>query len=717
MGGGTCVCLLYQQALDDVSSWLNPMVIAPPQQKIYTAPLQISLHQHVEQKQVEELLLDAGYVSSDSDPNGGAFWSKSSQIVLRDDAGVLHHIFFDKGTITEIRQRGSSVRTMRTQPIPLYTFETEDRERRKIPIQEIPIFMQQGVVAVEDSRFYEHEGVDVVGVLRAIVMNVISQSKSQGASTITQQIVKNLILKDPDKTYKRKIRELLRAVALEQTLMASLERNTDPKLALKERLLEIYLNEVYLGHVDGKEVRGVVEGAQVFFGKPIQKISLGEAATLAGIISSPNGYSPVRHRERAEKRRDIALLRMSKMEFISQAEKSQIQSMPLKVQYRPKYKKAPWFVDYMRSRIDEEKIAQSDIPTSLDPVLQLQAEKAVQLGLGELEKKYPTSKGSNAAMVIVHNTDASIAAMVGGKDYRSSSYNRAVYAKRQVGSIAKPFWTALAMENDRSLLPGCWILDEKISIGTGKNLWTPKNYDRKYLGAISLRSALATSRNIPFVHLYQGISQSKGIDWVRSRFTQLGLEIPPYPSAALGSFSATPMDMARAFTLFSNGGLLPQGNRWVSVTTSALVTDMMRTVMTEGTGKSIEKYASERYLYGKSGTTDGGRDAWFVGFDKEYTIAVWVGFDKDTSLGLGGATAALPIFGHFVRLAGLGESEPSNTANLEYKSFCIDAPDCERMEPDLVPKGTHVNSQCTYRDMDIFPNAEKQGFWSSFFSF
>ena len=504
VGCGTCLAFMYQQAVDDVSSWLNPMVIAPPQQKIYTAPLQFSKLQYLDQKQVEDLLLDAGYISVDADPNGGAFLSKSGQVVLRNDAGEIHHISFSEGKITEILKKGVSVQMMRTQPIPLYTIKTEERERRKIPIQEIPIFMQQGVVAVEDSRFYEHEGVDIIGVLRAIVINTVSQSKSQGASTITQQIVKNLILNDPEKTYKRKVRELLRAVALEQTLKASLGRNVDPKLALKEKILEIYLNEVYLGHVHGKEVRGVVEGAQVFFGKPIQKIELGEAATLAGIISSPNGYSPVRHRERAQKRRDIALSRMSKMEFISQAERSQIQNTSLKVHYRPNYKRAPWFVDYMRSRIDTEKIAQSDIPTSLDPVLQVQAEKAVKIGLIELEKKYPKSKGSNAAMVVLHNSDASIAAMVGGKDYRSSSYNRAVYAKRQVGSIAKPFWSALAMENDSSLLPGCWILDKKLSLGSGKNLWTPKNYDRKYLGAISLRRALATSRNIPFVHLEEG---------------------------------------------------------------------------------------------------------------------------------------------------------------------------------------------------------------------
>lgn len=716
-GGATCVSLMYMQAVEDVSSWLNPMVIAPPQQKIYTAPLTFKIQQYIEQEQVEEFLLDAGYIASKTEPNGGAFISKKGEIVLRNDAGELHQISFTDGMIATIRKKGVHVSSMSTQTIPLYTIKAQERERRKISIDEIPLFMQQSVVAVEDSRFYEHEGVDFIGVLRAIFINSVAQSKSQGASTITQQIVKNLILVNPEKTYKRKIRELLRAVALEQTLKSSLERSLDPKLALKEELLEIYLNEVYLGHVQGREVRGVSEGAQVFFGKPIQKITLGEAATLAGIISSPNGYSPVRHPQRAQKRRDIALMRMSTMNFISETEKATVKKEELRVDYRPNYKKSPWFVDYMLARIQSESIAQTDIPTALDPVLQLQAQTALHEGLVALEKKYPKVKGSNAAIVVLNNSDASVAAMVGGKDYRKSSFNRSLYAKRQVGSIAKPFWSALAMQQDTSLLPGCWISDKHISLGTGAHTWTPKNYDRAFLGAISLRDALATSRNIPFVHLYQYLKKSKGTAWTQERFAQLGLVIPPYPSAALGSFTASPYDMARAFTLFPNGGVLPGGQKWVSSGTSDLVNDMMRSVMIDGTGASIEKYAPERYLYGKSGTTDGGRDAWFVGFDKEYTIAVWVGFDKGKSLGLGGATAALPIFGRFAQLGGLGQEELPFFSELEYQNFCADAPNCLETTSDLSLKDKPFESRCTLHGMDIFTPEKQQGFWSSLFSF
>ena len=716
-GGITCLTLMYQQAVDDVSTWLNPMVISPPQQKIYTAPLQFTIQQYVDQNQVEELLLDAGYIESKTDPNGGSFLSNKDQIVVRNDAGDLHHIDFIEGVISNIRKKGVEVSSMSTQPIPLYTIKAQSRERRKIPITDIPLFMQQSIVAVEDSRFYEHEGIDFIGVMRAIFINLVAQSKSQGASTITQQIVKNLILVDPEKTYARKIRELLRAIALERTLMESLVRTVDPKRALKEELLEIYLNEVYLGHVQGREVRGVSEGAQIFFGKPIQKISLGEAATLAGIISSPNGYSPVRHPERAQTRRDIALLRMSKMDFISEMQKEMVQKEELHVHYRPNYKKSPWFVDYMLARIESESIAQSDIPTSLDPVLQLQAQKALKTGLKALEKKHPKAKGSNAAIIVLNNADASVAAMVGGRDYRTSSFNRALYAKRQVGSIAKPFWTALAMEENSDLFPGCWIADKQISLGTGSHTWTPKNYDRAFLGAISLRDALSTSRNIPFVHLYQELKKSQGVPWTQQRFAALDLQIPPYPSAALGSFSASPYEMARAFTVFPSGGMLPDGSKWVSSASSDLVNDMMRSVMIEGTGKSVEKYAPERYLHGKSGTTDGGRDAWFVGFDKDYTIAVWVGFDKDKSLGLGGATAALPIFGRFVQLSGLGQEELPVFTQLAYQNFCADAPDCLQTKPDLVPKGKPFSSRCTLDDMVVFTPKEKQGFWSSIFSF
>jgi penicillin-binding protein 1B len=713
----SCIGLMYHQAENDVELWLNPMVIPPPQQKLYTAPLRFAQGQSVSISQMRELLLDAGYVAVDSDPNGGSFSVFSDRIVLRNDAGELHQLFVVEDRIAEIRKKGVLVSSMRTQPIVLYTLQAKDRKRRRVSIADIPLAMQRGVVAVEDSRFYEHEGIDPIGVLRAIFINSISQSKSQGASTITQQIVKNLILLDPEKTYKRKIRELLRAVALERSLMKSLDRTSNPKQSLKDRLLEIYLNEVYLGHVNGKEVRGVSEGAEIFFGKPVQKLSLGEAATLAGIISSPNTYSPVRHLEKAQERRDIALMRMEKMEFISGVQKASALKKTLVVEYRPKYKRSPWFVDYMLSRIETENIAQSDISTSLDPLLQLQAEQSVQEGLLALEKKYPKAKGSNAALVVVRNRDASIVAMVGGRDYRTSSFNRAIYAKRQVGSIAKPFWVALAMEQDADLLPGCWVPDQELSLGTGKHRWTPKNYDKRFVGAISLRKALATSRNIPFVHLYQSLNKKKGVSWIKDKFGELGLVIPPYPSAALGSFVSTPLDIARALTVFTNEGFLPSGKRWVSSTTSSLTVDMMRSVMVEGTGRSIEKYAPERYVYGKSGTTDGGRDAWFVGFDKTYTIAVWVGFDKERSLGLGGATAALPIFGRFVDKGGLGQEDITLPKEITYQNYCMDAPDCVEKEPDLMPKGRMHNPRCTLDDADLFAVEEEKGFWSSLFSF
>ena len=715
-GGMTCIALMYQKAQKDVASWVNPMIIPPPQQKIYTAPLRFSVGQKLPISQLREFLLDAGYVEFEKEPTGKSFIIKENTISLRSDAGDLYTIDINNDRIAQIKKGDSVVVSMQTSPIPLYTIQTEDRQRRKIPIQEIPLVMQQGVVAVEDSRFYEHEGIDPIGVARAIVINAISQSKSQGASTLTQQIVKNLILEDAEKTYARKMRELLRAIALERTLMESLARSSDPKQALKDKILEIYLNEVYLGHVNGKEVRGVAEGSEVFFGKPIHNIDLGEAATLAGIISSPNTYSPIRHLEKAQERRDLALMRMNQMEFISSTEKAFVQKEPLHVHYRPKFKKSPWFVDYMLSRIEKENIPQIDISTSLDPLLQQHAEQALKEGLSSLEKSHPNVQGVNGAIVVLQNRDASIVAMVGGRDYRSSSFNRSVYAKRQVGSIAKPFWAALAMEQDSSLFPGCWIRDQEIALGRGKHRWVPHNYDKKFLGAISLRDAMRTSRNIPFVHLYEMLKEQKGTSWLEERFSALGLEIPPYPSAVLGSFVASPLDVARAYTIFSNDGFLSSGSRWVSSQANFLTVDMMRSVMIDGTGKSIESFAPQRYLYGKSGTTDGARDAWFVAYDKDYTIAVWVGFDKDNVLGLGGSVAALPILGRFVDFAGLGLKEISKPSSIVFQDFCQDAPHCTTKESDLLVKGRTHNPRCSLLGEQIFQE-EKKSFWASLFPF
>jgi membrane carboxypeptidase/penicillin-binding protein len=324
--------------------------------------------------------------------------------------------------------------------------------------------------------------------------------------------------------------------------------------------------------------------------------------------------------------------------------------------------------------------------------------------------------GVNGAIVVLHNRDASIAAMVGGRDYGTSSFNRAVYAKRQVGSIAKPLWAALAMEQDSTLLPGCWIQDKELALGSGQHRWVPQNYDRKFLGAISLRDALRTSRNIPFVHLYEQLKEQKGNAWMSERFDSLGLSIPPYPSAVLGSFVASPLDVARAYMVFSNDGFLPSGTRWVSSHANFLAVDMMRSVMIDGTGRSIASYAPQRYFYGKSGTTDGARDAWFVGYDKEYTIAVWVGFDKEKALGLGGSVAALPIFGRFVDAAGLGQKEISKPRTIVFQDFCQDAPLCTTKEPDLAIAGRTHNSKCSLGGEQIFQE-EKKGFWASIFPF
>ena len=556
-GACSVLGLLYHQAKVDVESWLYPDIISLPQQKIYTAPLRFMTGQHLSSAQVEEFLRSAGYVLIESkEPHGGEFYYDRKGLSLRNDAGELHQITFSEGRISAIYKQGELVSSMSTNPIVLYTVQAEDRKRRKVSIEEIPKEVQLAVVAVEDSRFYEHEGVDFIGVARAIVVNAVSNSKSQGASTITQQIVKNLILQDPEKTYQRKVRELLRAVALEKTLQANLSANKDSKHDLKDKILETYLNEVYLGHVHGKPVRGVSEGAEIFFGKPVQKLTLGEAATLAGIISSPNAYSPIRHLEKATARRNIALLRMEKMGFISATERAVLKDQELSVHYRPKFKRSPWFVDYTLSKISSQNIRDMDISTSLDPVLQFHAENALQTGLQELEKLHPKSKGTNAAIVVLRNRDAAVVAMVGGKNYRESSFNRAVFAQRQVGSIAKPLWAALAFDVNHTLFPGCWIEDKAISLGTGKHRWSPNNYDRRFLGAVSLRSALTSSRNIPFVHLYESIKKKRGEPWISTQFHHLQLDIPPYPSASLGSFTSTPLNMARAYTIFPNQGKL-----------------------------------------------------------------------------------------------------------------------------------------------------------------
>jgi penicillin-binding protein 1B len=646
---------LYQSALRQVDAVLS-RPLWKEQGKI-TGAVTVMPGLNVGPSAVAEVLARGGYSRVKRVEEPGDFAVQGNLVFVRDgDVDVL--LTFEDGSITSV----SPQTVHRFQSSELAGLGGDDERRLPISRSEMPEHLVLAVLAMEDSRFFEHGGVDAFGIARAVVVNLIGDGHKQGGSTLTQQLAKNLFL-TPERTLKRKVRELALAVALEDRLS-------------KEQILELYLNQVYLGSVSGAGVCGVAQAAATYFGTSAARLSLGQAATLAGIISAPNRFSPSRHADRAAKRRDLVLGRMVDLGWLEVEQTQKVARQSLGVVTTRGRRLAPWALDEAVARVEgklgEGTVSEGSVSirTTIDALLQRVAENAVREGLAEVTERHDVVKDAEVALVAIDPSNGDVLAMVGGRAYGASTFNRAVRAARQVGSTVKPLsWLAL-LESDPELSARTEVPDEPIEREFNGDLWMPQNYDGEFLGSVTLETALATSRNIPAVH----VSEWVGIGPLADFLGRLGLDgAKPYPSTALGAFEATPMALASAYTVFPGLGRrvaprlirsvrLPDGTegwqqqhhktRVASERAAFLVGAMLQTTMEEGTGRRAAAYGVSGNVGGKTGTTDGGRDAWFVGSTPHLAVAVWVGFDKGRDLGLTGAQAALPIWARFVAGSG-----------------------------------------------------------------
>ncbi len=555
---------------------------------------------------------------------------------------------------------------------PLITaLVTEGREKRRdVPLAAIAPQMIKAVIAIEDRRFYDHSGVDWIGTTRAVFTNVFGTKKYLGGgSTITQQLVRNTFLTQ-EKTLKRKFTEWLMSVALERRLS-------------KDKVLELYLNDVYLGQRGSFAIHGVPEAARLFFGKDVSNLSLVEAATIAGVIQAPPRYSPFNNPERAKERRNTVLRAMADTGFISQDASDRASREPVQIVARALESEAPHFVDYLTQELQERTKATGavDVYSTLDLQLQRIAQDAVREGLMRVDailaKRKP--RFPQAALIALDPRTGEILAMVGGRSYNQSQYNRAVSAKRQPGSVFKPFVYLAAFERAEAdgrtdITPATVVVDEPTTFTFNNQAWTPTNYENTYDGPITLRRALAHSRNIATVK----VAESTGFDNVAAFWRKFGVGTPPkgYPSIALGVFEVTPFEIATAYTVFPNAGTIrplrainrvvgggkelpiemPALKTVARKDTTFLVTNMLRSVLNEGTAASARGNGFTLDGAGKTGTTNDLRDAWFVGFTPELLTVVWVGLDDNQALGLSGAQAALPIWTQFMARALAGHA-------------------------------------------------------------
>ena len=545
-------------------------------------------------------------------------------------------------------------------------FFTEKRE--VVSLDRIPNHLIQAFVAGEDARFFQHKGLDYWAILRAFLRNIFSGEIVQGGSTITQQVVKSLLL-SPEKSFIRKIREAILAFKIEKYLS-------------KEEILYLYLNQIFLGH----GAYGVAVAAETYFGKPVEELNLAESALLAGLPQAPSKYSPYHHPDQAKRRQTYILGRMVEVGMIPYGESMKALQAPLL--YRNKQtsfmEKAPYFVEYVRRHIEErygrEALLKNgfQVYTTLDLNFQSVAQEAVESGLKEIEKRHKYSSGNGSprpegGLICFDLETGYVKTMVGGRDYRRSQFNRTTQAQRQTGSAFKPIVYASAL--DKGYTPVSVVIDAPIVFEFGNKRWKPKNFNEKYWGPTTLRNALTHSINIVTVKIAQDI----GVEYIRGYAKNLGISSPLHEnlSMALGSSSISLYELTKAYAVFPHQGKrfkpifikkildrdgnlleenlpldfpgeLNQEEQVISPQTAYLMTHLLQDVVESGTGWRARTLG--RPAAGKTGTTDQFLDAWFIGYTPELITGVWVGFDEERSLGENetGARAASPIWVQFM---------------------------------------------------------------------
>ena len=629
------------------------------------------------------------------------------------------------------------IRTLETfKPAAITRIYSADKEllaelftQKRVPVllHMIPHYLKQAVIATEDRQFYEHTGIDLRGILRAIIKDIRAGEFVEGASTITQQLAKTLFL-TPRKSIMRKLKEAFLAFQIER-------RHT------KDEILELYLNQVYFG----SGAYGVESAARTFFGKPANELTLAECALVAGLPKSPSRYSPLVDKSLALKRRAVVLKQMERNGMITQEQLIAAKSSPLILaNSRHVSMKAPYFVAYVQNLLEKDfggsRLYRTGLTvhTTLNYRMQQAAEKAVAKGLEQVSARMqkhglltPQSEaaddtngqeGPQAGLVCLDARQGSILAMVGGKDFQKSPFNRATMARRQPGSAFKPLVYACAMENGFAQNHVIWDAPVVFK-GAQEGLdWAPKNFSGKYKGEMTLRQALSVSQNIPAVKLLNKLGASTAVQWAY----RMGIKSPLQPnlSLVLGTSEVTLLELTRAYAVFPNGGVgttpfailevldregrsirraKPQMYPVVSPETAAIMTDMLQAVVQAGTGKAARRIG--RPLAGKTGTTDSCRDALFVGFSPTLALGVWVGLDHYGILGNKetGARAALPIWIDFMEQALAGRpyrdfSLPEGVVRvrIDVESGLLASEDCPNAVAAVFKKGTEPKQYCKH---------------------
>jgi len=655
---------------------------------VYAAPTPVRVGERGTAEEFAARLQKAGYTAGQSGSRSGSFEVAGNRLVVRPGPDSFFNgpvikegpatLTFSDGHLASIvaLHRGTELENYWLEPQVITTLFGRNRaKRRVVEYQQLPKVLIDAVVSAEDHTFFSNPGINPFRILAAAFADLRAGRPVQGASTLTMQLARNFFL-TPRRTIRRKCEEIFIAFLLEHRLS-------------KERIFDLYANEIYLGQSGSFSIYGFGEAANAYFNKNVSSLTLPEAALLAGIIRGPNYYSPYRHGQRALQRRNHILAEMADLGYITGAQAKEASADAL--QLAPENvggDQAPYFVDMIQDQLlshfsEQQLLSQSyRIYTTLDFDLQRAASEAVSVGMAEVDKRIarmrhhpkqsPTGpREPQVAVVVLDPHTGAIRALVGGRNYARSQLNRAL-ALRQPGSSFKPFVYAAALDSaiDGSqplITPATTLMDEPTSFQFGDQVYTPRNYEGEYMGLVTVREALAHSLNVATVRL----AQMTGYEKIRDLAIEAGINknIKATPAIALGAYVATPLEIAGSYTVFDNSGEYEQPQSILAVNNAAgqtiyrvpevsrqvldprvtfLVVSLMQSVINEGTGQGVRKRGFMLPAAGKTGTS---HDGWFAGFTSNLLAVVWVGYDSDRELNLPGAESALPVWTAFMKRA------------------------------------------------------------------
>ena len=724
---------------------------------IYSAPKNLRENEVITSAALIEYLKSAGYIekNNQADVSRSRYQSKNNVVEIEPGiTGTVDGQKFFHALSVKFKKDGKTVETItdtdakkdvslaQIEPKILSSIAAEGDGRRKaVAFRDLPAHLVKAIIVTEDRAFFEHYGVNFRGIARAAYRryekeNDDSPLANQGGSSITQQLVKNLWL-TREQTLTRKVKEAFMSIILETRLS-------------KEEIFTLYANQIYLGQQSGVSIYGVGEASNVYFGKDVSQLNLSESAFLAGIIRSPNRYNPYKNLEKVTERRNQVLDSMAQTNEISPEDYAAAKQSKLTVNYITPAKAMdgmPYFSQFAIEELpkvisDPEALQHLRVYTTIDPDLQKLAYEIVAKRLEKLDKYFPKKeKGSlNAALVAIRPKTGEIVAMVGGRDYLTNQFNRATDAQRQPGSVFKPFVYATALNsayesNSRIFTPATIFKDEKKTFTFGTDTYSPNNYGDTFSNQeITLRDALVKSKNTITVDLAMELNVGKVMNFAAK--AGLPKVEKAYPSMALGTAEATPLQMATAYTVFANLGdkITPMPISRVTDGTGKTITapavekknvlrpdvayimdDIMKDIINRGTAAEAKAWgfnnvAGKTGFAGKTGTS---RDGWFAGFTPELVVVVYVGFDNGDDLGMKGSDSAMPIWADFVRQAldlnpdwnadwtmpiGLRKAEIDTRNGKLIRELSIEEADSVKIQQELIRKNTNSNSKAQTPD-------------------